>query len=251
MHPAFYPRLPGGIAQGLAHRGLHGVPTAQLLGLRVMLRAIGPKDMLPFPASLGILELLPQGMRQVNLCPALLAVVHPNLMPPHQMRFQAAAQRLRQRHKTILIALAVTHRDETARQINLLDPQIENLHQPKAAPILQRKKDIPRVDTPLQKTPHGIGSNDLRKTPTTVGIALFFQHQIVSQHPADQPSQSIAGLGDARFGEVLLQSERPQKSLRHLRSGFIIRGKFWTAPHQPPPPFQIRFQSARAVLLGL
>ena len=120
-------RLTDGLGNGLVDGAGVEMVAACSVGARVNGPMAGREDVLPSPILVGVRVLARQGVREIHLPITLLQIPLMDHLHAYKVILQGLNELLRERRDTVLISLAVAHREGLHLQIDVLDPESEAL----------------------------------------------------------------------------------------------------------------------------
>ena len=98
-----------------------------LAGARVDESMAGGKDLLSSPILVGVRALARQGVREIHLSIALLQILLMDHLHTYKVLFQGLYELLGERRDTVIVSLAVAHREGLHFQVRVPDPESEAL----------------------------------------------------------------------------------------------------------------------------
>jgi hypothetical protein len=127
----------GRTADLLLQIGFIGVMAAEKARARIDREAIRREDILPKPIPRGGRVLAFEGVRQENAGDIPVEIGFKNPADAFQMGLERGAQAIRKHGDAVLEALAVSDEDLTEVEIEILDAQTEDFHEPEPAAVEQ------------------------------------------------------------------------------------------------------------------
>lgn len=131
------PRRTGRVSDGLLQRGVVQVVAHRAARVRIGARARGREEVLPGEARRGVGHLRAEGFGQVDLAPSSGKFGVVELAYGFDLRGEAGATRGRQERGAVVGALAATHGDLVALEVDDLDAQGQRLVDPQTRAVEQ------------------------------------------------------------------------------------------------------------------
>jgi len=162
---------------------------------------------------------------------------------------QTIPQRHWQRNTPILVALASTHADLTARKVHILDPQAKAFHQSHAGAIQQTRHQCSHTFRDCRQQPGNIlhGQNDGQTFGALRTHNVLQPWQFHPQHLAIEEQQRrqrlvLGGWRHLAFGR------QPAEECRNLITAHLAGMALSVGQDEPPDPPQIGLLSTDAVV---
>ncbi len=219
-----------------------------LPGSRVGADASRDEYELPRPRALGLGILPREGIGKLDRSEARGPVALEDCPARLDMAAQRGGQPIGERDHAILPALAAAHADAAMREIDVLDPQPQALHQPETRAVLERGDQPVLTAQPRQRRAHLAGREHDRQPPGrprahhTAEIPEGpVEHRLVEKH------QRVERLVLRGRRDAPLHGQKGQE-LSHLTLAHVGRVALAVVQNEPFGPVNVGILGAQAIV---
>ena len=156
-----------------------------------------------------------------------------------EMPLEQGFQPLRQHRHPVLIALRLPDRDLVGLEVDVLDPQLQNLAEPHAGAVKQQRHHQRHSFQLRQHSSHFVGRQHDRKPFRSLGpYHALEQTQRLLEHSAGEEEKGAECLVLGRGRHVAVHGEMRQEGV-HLRHAQVTRMAFAVKEHEPANPADV------------
>ena len=190
------------------------VMPANLAGARVSGPMTSGEDVLPSPILVGVRVLAGQGVREIHLPITFLQILPMNHLHTYKVLFQGLYELLGEGRDTVLVSLAVAHREGLHLQVHVLDTESEALRDAQARAVQKLDDELMHSGQPCDHASRLLaGQDDGYPDLPARAVCVDFAAQWLLEHMLVEEDERIHGLVLGGGGHLAISGQVGEECL--------------------------------------